>query len=126
MYTWQCGNYTILIKELWQTFVSIRVQAIQSSLFNVSHQKRGESVDDSAQYLCLFYQRSYYHAQHANPAAKAMGKVSSGVSVCIWATLTVKADSEVAGKKGGLEHQLDKAKSEEAKSTWTWQSFQAQ
>ena len=110
----QRGNYTLLVKELSKRFVPVRIKAIQSSLFHERRQKKGESVDEYAQDLRRLYQRAYAQAQHGNPAAEAMGK--SVLAYQFVSGLLPELKAEVAGTEGDFEHQLTKARFEEAKA----------
>ena len=48
------------------------------------------------------------------PSCKSNGKVCTGVQVCVWIAPRIK--TEVAGTEGNFEHQLSKARFEEAKA----------
>ena len=110
----QRANYTLLVKELSKRFVPVRIEAIQSSMFHERRQKKGESVDEYAQDLRRLYQRAYARAQHGNPAAEAMGK--SVLAYQFVSGLLPELKAEVAGTEGDFEHQLAKARFEEAKA----------
>ena len=59
----QRNNYTILVSELKKCFVSVRLHAVQSSLFHVRKRNSNESVDSYAQELPTLFCRAYPQAQ---------------------------------------------------------------
>ena len=108
------SNYTFLIKELSKRVVPIRIEDIQTSMFHEHRQKKGETVNEYAQDLRRLYQRAYARAQHDNPAAEAMGK--SVLAYQFVSGLLPEINAEVASTGGDFEHQLTKARLEEAKA----------
>ena len=83
-------------------------------MFHERKQKQSESVDDYAQELRRLYQKAYTRAQSGNPAAAAMGR--SVLAYQFVSGLLPELKSKVAGTDGDFEHQLAKARFEEAKT----------
>ena len=110
----QRASYPLLVKELSKRFVPVRIEAIQSGLFHERRQKKSETVDDYAQDLRRLYQKAYARAQRGNPAAEVMGK--SVLAYQFVAGLLPELKAKVAGTDGDFEHQLTKARFEEAKA----------
>ena len=110
----QRASYPLLVKELSKRFVPVRIEAIQSGLFHERRQKKSETVDDYAQDLRRLYQKAYARAQRGNPAAEAMGK--SVLAYQSVSGLLPELKAKVAGTDGDFEHQLTKARFEEAKA----------
>ena len=109
----QRGNYSAIVQELKKRFVPVQIEAIQSGLFHERRQNQGESVDEYAQDLRRLYQKAYSQAQKGSSAAQKMGE--SVLAYQFVSGLLPDLKVKVAGTDGGFEHQLLKARFEEAK-----------
>ena len=108
----QRGNYSAIVQDLKKRFVPVQIEAIQSGLFHERRQKQGESVDEYAQDLRRLYQKAYSQAQKGSSAAQKMGE--SVLAYQFVSGLLPDLKVKVAGTDGGFEHQLLKARFEEA------------
>ncbi len=105
--------YDAMVTALTQRFSPVRIKAVQSSLFHERKQGPQETVDDYAQSLRAWFYRTYPHSQQGSQEAETMGQ--SVLTYQFVAGLRADIKAKVAGREGGFEELLVKARFEEAK-----------
>ena len=70
----QRSNYDVLVGELLNRFIPVRIQAVQSSLFRERKQGLGESIDDYVQDLRQLFSHVYPNSQQGTSEAETMGQ----------------------------------------------------
>jgi len=109
----QRNDYNTLVSELKKCFVLVRLQAMQSSLFNDRKQKPNESVNASAQELCTLFYRAYLQVQQGTLETEQMASTMLANQFAVGLKQEIKV--KVAGIEGTFEQLLSLAKFEEAK-----------